>query len=185
MEVDVFENKKAVLTFLKGENWKISQRTLYRHIKEGRLRPNKDGKFDKKAVLRYASDSLLSVGAFQKVGDEKLYRLKLQKEIELRDEEIKIRKLRRGVEEGKYMPSEQVYLELAGRAVVLQAGYKSWVQMEAAGEIIALCKGDPATVNDLVWYLLDKFDGFLNQYATTKEFQVIIMPDEGIDSNEN
>ena len=97
-----FEDVKALLVYLKQEGWKISQRTLYRHIKGGLIRPGSDGRFSMQSVRSYTKAHLMAEGTVQKLEDEQLQRTKLKKEIELRDEEIKIRRIKRMIEEGKY-----------------------------------------------------------------------------------
>ena len=49
-----FKNVLEATVYLQDQGWKIKKSSMYRHIQEGRLRPEADGAFTEKAVLRYA-----------------------------------------------------------------------------------------------------------------------------------
>ena len=163
---------KEVLPYLKEAGWKISQRTLYRHRRQGLLRPEPAGNFSRKAVDKYASNYLVATGSVEKIADERLHRKKLELEVSLRDEELKIRKFRYGVEIGQYMLIADFDLQMAGRAVVLEAGLKGTFQARA-GEFVAMVNGDEKKTGELVRTMLGELDQALNEFATTREFHVI------------
>lgn len=165
-----FKTIKEVADYLKANGWKVSQKTVYNHHKEGRIRPNKDGIFELKAVQKYASQ-LKRVETVQKLEETEKYSEKLNQEIEnlrLRNEREAL-KLQR--ERQEVLTWEQMYLEFAGRFAVLETGFKGWIQMHAG--VLAAMKDEA----EIVRYTTDEFDQFLNEFATTKEFQVIILPE--------
>ena len=98
--------------------------------------------------------------------------MKLEKEIILKDEEIKARKFRNAIDSGRYVLREDVELELAGKAVVLESGLKAMI-LAHAGEFVALVDGDEKKTGELVRALTEELDQALNEFATTREFHVI------------
>lgn len=53
MSKQEFKNLTEVAAYLKEQGWKVSQRTVYRHGKEGLILPEKNGKYSRKAVEKY------------------------------------------------------------------------------------------------------------------------------------
>ena len=49
-----FKNALEATAFLQEQGWKVKKSSTYRHIQEGKLRPEADGAFTEKAVIRYA-----------------------------------------------------------------------------------------------------------------------------------
>ena len=179
---EIFSSIKEVLHYLKDNDWKISERTLYRHIKQGLLRPDSQKNFHIRKVKAYAKNHLLAAGAVQKLKDEHLQRTKLKKEIILRDEEIKIRRLKRMVEEGKYILRDEVCLELAGRAAVLDVGLKAMVQTRA-GEFIQMVGGNGKKTADLVREMMTEIDNALNEFSKDITYEVVFEGPEESDGD--
>jgi hypothetical protein len=167
-----FKNLREVVAYLKGQSWKVSQATVYKHQNEGKIKSERDGTFTLKHVLRYARGFLMLREAKQKVDDEELQRRKTKAEIRRIDEQGKFARIKRMVEEGKYILRDQFELELAARAAVLEAGLKYAIQAKA-GEWIDAVKGDHERTGDLIRIATDALNLALNEFATTKEFHVV------------
>ncbi|MDI6688195.1 MAG: hypothetical protein QME06_08270 [Desulfobacterales bacterium] len=170
-----FSNIFTVLNYLQDDGWKISRSGLYKHQAEGKIRPEPDGTYVLKNVIKYAKTWLKRRSTGKKLieNQESLQSTKLQKEIEKLDEEIKRNRHKREVEEGKYIPRDQFEMELASRVAVLDAGWAHLNQSKAA-DWIETVEGNPKKAGELIAALNQAKNGILNQYATTREFQVII-----------
>ncbi len=178
-----FDNLRKVAAYLQEQEWKVSQSTVYKHAREGRLRPTADGTYPIQVVDKYAGTHLVRKETGDKVQASRVQQEKAQAEVEKLQEQAKHARIRRLALEGKYLPREQVELELAGRAAALAAGLNFFAQARA-GEIVELVAGDPARTGDLVRELAAAFDEFLNEYATTKGFEVSFGAGEALEENE-
>jgi hypothetical protein len=166
-----FDNLRQVAAYLQEQEWKVSQSTVYKHAREGRLRPTADGTYPVRVVDKYATTHLVQKETGDKVKASALQEDKTRAEVEKLQEQALHAKIRRMALEGKYVLRDQVELELAGRAATLAAGLNFFAQARA-GEIVDLVEGNPARTGDLVRELTAAFDEFLNEYATTKGFEV-------------
>lgn len=157
---------------MQGEGWKVSQSTVYKHAKEGRLLSDMDGGgYSLKAVQKYARLHLMQADIRQKAADAEWQQKKIMAEVAKTSEQAKLYQIKRMVQEGKYVPKEDVEIEMAGRAAALEAGLKFMVQTRV-GEWIAAVGGDEKKAGDLVRMVMEDIDDMLNEYATTREFQV-------------
>lgn len=172
-----FSNVLQVLAYLRDEGWRIAQSTLYLHKKEGKLKANVDGMFTKRAVDKYARTFLVRRDTGKSVAEEDdgLHREKLQEEIARLRVQRKKFEHDLAVAEGRYLPREDLALELAARASVIEAGFRHRNQSQAA-EIIQVVSGDPARAPELIALLDRHLDEQLNEFATTREFLVMAVP---------
>jgi len=174
-----FPNRLAVTEYLKANGWKISKSTLYNKSGKAKLLPRDDGLFYLKDVNKYARDFLKRQDTGQRPQEEQdgLQRKKTGLEIEKLEEEVARSRHKREVEEGKYIPRDQLELELASRAAVLDAGLTHLFQSQA-GELIEISGGDPRKTAEVVHHLVEAKDRFLNQYAAAIDFTVEIVGEE-------
>jgi hypothetical protein len=170
-----FPNLLTVLAHLENTGWQISRAGLYKHRKEGKLSPQKDGIYRLKDVEKYAKTwlRLKSTGKKLREEQEDLQRKKLEREIEKLEEEIARNRYKREIEEGKYILRERLEMELAARAAVLDAGLEHMNQSKAV-EWINIVDGDKKKARELIAALSVAKNELLNQYATTQEFQVVL-----------
>lgn len=176
-----FETIAGVLEYLQTSGWKIAPSSLYRDRGKGKIVPREDGKFLQKDVDKYARTFLKRKSTGKKANDQldELQRKKL--EIELKNLELDQarKKFQHEKDLDKHIPREQLDIELAARAGILDAGLKHWVQSRAA-EWIRTVAGDPKKVGELINLMNKDLDEHINNYASTKEFQVIIdLKEEG------
>ena len=172
---NTFANTKRVYEFLIAQGWKVSQRAVYNHVKDGKLR-KKDGIFTSRAVSKYAKTFLnrKDSGQTLPVEHEQLQRDKLTQEIRRLTIQVERDEHKLGVEQGRYLPREDFELELAARASVFDAGFRYFFQSMAA-EMITLVGGNMKKIPEFIAMLNTKLDEQLNEYATTKEYQVMIL----------
>jgi hypothetical protein len=176
--MDTFFNTKQVYEFLADQGWKVSQRAVYNHVKDGKLR-KKDGVFTSQAVNKYAKTFLNRKDSGQMLSEEheQLQKQKLTHEVRRLKIQIERDEHKLGVEQGKYLPREDFELELAARASVFDAGFRYFFQ-SMAPEIIVLVGGNIKKIPEFIAAMNTKLDEQLNEYATTKEYQVMILGEE-------
>ena len=167
----VFRNTREVAAYLRKEGWKASQSTVYKHQNEGKIKINQDGTYALKDVLKYARGFLMLREVKQKIADEDLQRQKLRAEILRIQEQAKLAQIKRMAEEGRYILRSDFELELAARAVTLEANLKFLVQ-DRAGEWIQSVQGDRKRTGDLIHRINDDLDTMLNEFASEREFTI-------------
>lgn len=178
-QIDRWKTKAGVLKYLEAQGWAIEKSTFYNHSNPGHKdggRLNKvKGWFLKTHVDAYARQYLTKLDGAGPADDEQsgLQKEKLQGEISYRRIQTEKAQLDLDVQRGKYLPVDQVDLELAGRAGVLDSSYRHLIQSRAP-EIVALVGGDQQKTAELVNFILERWDTMLAEFATTREFQVIV-----------
>lgn len=167
-------NKADVFRFLRDAGWQLTERTFYRHVSDGKLKKNRDGWYTVAAVRKYAEQwSVRPSGKTVQEETEDLTAAKMREEI-ARIRTIREREqFRLEIDRGKFLPRDTVEMELAGRAVVLEAGFDHLVYTRAA-EWIALVGGDPSRADLLIAAMMSAKDEWLNHYARAQEFMVTI-----------
>lgn len=168
-----------VLTYLKEAGWKVTKTSLYRHHKEGKIAPRADGTYGQKETDKYARTWLKQQSTGKRLSEktDELQRKKLEQELQNEALKYQHKKLRYEKDLGKYVPKEQVELDLAGRAGILEAGLKNWVQSNAAGWI-RLVDGDMKKVGELINYVIRELDEHINSYASDLDYHVVIDREE-------
>jgi len=174
-----FPNLAAVLEYLKDCGWKSTKSSLYRHHGEGKLLPRSDGAYQLKDVEKYARTWLKQAATGKKMSEQadELQSRKLKQELANLELKYEREAFAHAREQGQYVPREQMEIELAGRAGVLDAGLKHWVQSRAA-EWIRTAGGDTKKVGELINLMNRDLDEHINNYAASTEYQVIIDAEE-------
>ncbi len=170
-----FANLRLVHAWLKENGWKISLSGIYKHKNEGKITPDKSGAYSLARVRKYAETWLKRADTGSRVKDE-LERFQRRKAIaETRRAEAQAKKLEHelAVAEGRYIPRDDFYTELAARALALESGLKAMVQRRAAGWI-EMVGGDPSRARDLLAAVSADIDTALSEYATMDRFVVIV-----------
>jgi len=183
---DTFDNLLTVLKWLQDNGWKAARQSLYRHQSQGKLLPNSDGKYTLRAVKKYAETFLKQTATGKRVQQnaDDLQREKLEQELK----NLKLKNERETFnfqkDKGRYVPREQLEIELATRAGIFLAGLKHWIQSKAADWIDAV-GGDTRKVGELIHQMTADLDDHINQYAgQAAEYDVIIEPDTEIRTTE-
>ena len=167
-------NRADVLRFLKKQQWQVTDRTFYRHCKDGKVRKNRNGFYTSRMVKKYAETWLTrpSGKTVQQEGEDLLAE-KTREEIERIRVDREHRRFKFEVEQKLYLPRADVEAELAGRAIVLDNGLTYLIQANA-NELIALVGGDQTRSGELVAFLVEKKDRLMNEYAAMGDFVVDI-----------
>lgn len=177
-----FKKVADILAHLKAQGRKISQPQLYKDIKLGYLKRQKDASFKKSDVERYAQ-TLKALALPEKEATElsDLARQESEERLaKLREQRLTIA-FDRSVKQGKYIKREDVLLELASRAAVLSVGLRSVFRLYAP-DLIALVGGDTNKVEAMVDHFEKNLDAALHEYSRPVDFKVEYIPDEAIDN---
>ncbi len=168
------KNKAEVLRHLESSGWEVKKQTFYNHCASGKLTKNRDGLYTSGMVKKYAEKWLVRSASGQTVLEEEENLLAKK----TREETRRIRATRRreefrlGKEQGLYILRSDIYLELAGRAVVLENNLRHMVQSQVPAYVAAV-SGKQDHVPDLMDIMNTDIDKLLNEFATS-EFQVVI-----------
>lgn len=173
----------SVLAYLAESGRKIKQAKLYKDIKSGLLRRDKDLSFRRSNVDKYATTlPLASMPESVSRGIEDRQRRKDDAEIRIREAEARRKELAADVAEGKYVPREAVDQELAARAVALNSELKSLIEARAL-ELIAAVGGNPNQAHHFMRTVETVVDDCFARYAQPIDIEVI--HDTAEDESEN
>ena len=162
----------AVLAHLQAGGRKVRKSKLYQDVKAGLLARLPGGGFSRAAVETYAQTlPLTAPPAGEAERNKDLARRRQEATIRKIEEETARIRFRGEVERGRYIPREDVELELAGRAVVLESGIRQAVEMQVL-DLIHLVGGDPRKSQEFLERFEAMLDGALNEYAAEAEFEV-------------
>lgn len=173
---------RAILAYVDENGRKLGKTKLYEDINKGRLKRQKDGTFKKRDVDRYMA-SLPMSGTPDSVAEKAADRQRRKEEADIRRAEAaaKREEFDLAVKMGKYIPKEQVHLELAARAVALAAGLKTAFEARNL-DFVAAVDGNPKKAPALLELLAGVQDEALNEYSREMEFQVTFVEESGEES---
>lgn len=171
----VFENRLKVLEYLQKQGYKIAKSKLYSDTKNGYLRLQSNGSILLQDVEAYIKN--LGLQRFNMDGPdpeeaELLNQQKQKKVIEKLEWENKKRKFEYEREIGRYIPREDLELELASRAGVLDSGLRTKIKTHAR-DWIRMAGGRADKVPEVIEDIFQVLDGQLNEFARMDRFQVI------------
>jgi hypothetical protein len=174
----VFRHRIEALQHLQAQGYKIKKSKLYDDAKAGFLRMQPDGTVTEKDLERYVKRVGLEKPAEiadAQAGD--LQAKKLALEISKLEEEYREKRRKNDILDGKFMPREKVYMEIAGRAVVFEAGLKHALDTRAAElleDLDAIAEKNRRLAMIRRWFR-EILDEQLNEFANIKTFQAIIL----------
>ncbi|WP_304680357.1 hypothetical protein [uncultured Desulfovibrio sp.] len=163
---------RAVLTYTEENGRKLKKTKLFDDIRKGRLKKQPDGTFKQRDVDRYMA-SLPMAGTPDIVAEKAADRQRRKEEADIRKAEAAAEReeFDLAVKKGKFVPREQVHLELAARAVTLASGLKTAFEAQHL-DLVALVDGNPKKGAALVEKLESVLDEALNEYSREMEFEV-------------
>ncbi len=163
---------QAVLRYVAENGRKLGQSKLYADVGKGRLKKQVDGSFRVKDVDAYMK-TLAFAGTPDQVADKVADRMKRKEEADIRRAEAAARREEFNLEVamGRYIRREEVYVELAGRAVALRDALKNGTEA-CALELVELVEGKPELSSGLLNRLGRLFDESLGEYARPLTLEV-------------
>ena len=137
------KNWQAVLDHVAENGRKLSKSKLYKDIGEGRLRKQPDGTFRLRDVQRYMA-SLPTAGTPDALVRKAADRQRRKEEADIRKAEAAAEReeFDLAVKKGRFIAKDQVYAELAARAVTLSSGLKTAFEARNL-DLVALVDGNP------------------------------------------
>lgn len=183
-----FRNRTEVVRWLDRKGYKIKKSKLYKDAKAGLLRVEDDGSVEMDSVRRYLEHpeagvrehfETVEAGSDLEVKEyhRRTAKAKMQK-IEMENKKLAFEMEK---EAGKWLPREDLELEMAGRAAVLEQGLKNLFRVRAA-DWIHMVSGDAARAAELRAVLERELDQLLTAYARADQFQILF---EGEEVNDN
>ena len=168
------KNWQAVLDHVAENGRKLSKTKLYSDINRGLLRRQPDGTFRLRDVQRYIA-SLPTAGTPDALVRKAADRQRRKEEADIRKAEAAAEReeFDLQVKKGRYIRRDQVYAELAARAVTLSSGLKTAFEARNL-DLVALVDGNPKKAVALVEALERICDDALNEYSREMEFEVVL-----------
>jgi len=168
-----FPNILAVVEYLKAGGWKIAKSMAYQHRKEGKVRPREDGVFHVKDVVKYARVFLrkIETGKTVSADIDAVQQEKARAETDKLKAQAEHWQIKTAIARGLLVEKDQFERELARRAAVFRADIENFIRAHAAG-ITALVSGDATKAPDLIEYMMDAAEGWLDRYSGEHEFSV-------------
>lgn len=168
------KNWQAVLDHVADNGRKLSKTKLYSDINRGLLRRQPDGTFRLRDVQRYMA-SLPMAGTPDALVRKAADRQRRKEEADIRKAEAAAEReeFDLQVKKGRYIRRDQVYAELAARAVTLSSGLKTAFEARNL-DLVALVDGNPKKAVTLVEALERICDDALNEYSREMEFEVVL-----------
>lgn len=167
-----FGSVKDVLAYLESQGRKISQSQLYKDLKRGFIRRQKDGSFRQRDVDQYASTlPLMALPEKEADAMSDLARQELEEKVAKTREQRLAIAFDRKVKEGKYILREDVALELASRASTLNVGLRSVFRLYAP-DYIRMVGGDVVKAEELATEFEKNLDAALTEYSRPMDFKV-------------
>jgi len=177
---EYLKNRLEAVEWLRDQGYKVGKSKLYNDAKAGRLKVCNDGSIRVSDLEDYvARQGLepLEQATEPEEGAEDLQREKLKEQLRQLQLDNEKREFERQRLEGKYIPRQDLELELASRAGVLDTGLRSDIKTHAR-DWVHMVGGRAERVPDLVEAMLDVLDRRLNEYARMDRFEVIFSEEE-------
>lgn len=172
--------KADVLSQLVAMGYDLTQRTFYRHCKQGKCRVNTQGVYSRRLVKQYIeAEGIIRTGEpVDADGPDMALSVEKQR---LENEKLRISNqhasLKFQKDQGQLIEREALFLEMASRAVALDNSFRQAIDMEAA-TLIAAVKGDASRQAEFLDLMSQIWNGLLNAFAATDEFEVLFDDEE-------
>lgn len=179
-----FQDVKAVLAYLQ-ETRQIKQAKLYKDMRAGHLRRQKDGTFKRSDVDRYAA-TIKAIALPEARADEisELAKKEQEERVLALQEKRKTVVFDRETKQGKYILRDDVAMELAARAMALSVGLRSSMQV-GVYELVEAAGGNKNRANEFMRVIEAHLDAALNEFSRPVQFGVNIEQEDGQEDHED
>lgn len=168
-----FASLLAVQRWLELKGYQISESKIYRDKDAGKISAEADGKtFKLISVLDYIERFLGGV-ATKKDELKNLQEKKIKMALELKEEQIARLRLNREKEQGRYLPKEEIDLQVISVLTVMDTAYRQLVDLNMS-DLCHAMTGDVKKVNIGKDFMDKKLDEMMNELAGTDSFTIRI-----------
>jgi hypothetical protein len=168
-------NLLAVVDYLNGKGWKVKKSSAYQHHKDGKIRPQNNGAYRITDVEKYAATFLKRLDGGKEGTSDAYQNAKQAAETRKMEAQARHWDMKAGILEGLYVEKDLFERELARRASVFRNDIDNFIRSQAAG-IINMVAGDAAKIPDLIGFMLDQAENWIDRYAEDKEFRIPLPP---------
>ena len=149
-------NLLAVVDYLGKQGWSIKKSAVYKHRKEGKIRPGKDGKYKIRDVEEYAKKNLQRLDGSDPVADS-LLEEKARAEVRYKTAKATREEMALSRDQGELISRDEVQAEWSSRNVELKTALLAW-----ANKLPPLLYGrEKREMASVLWsevhHLLDRF----------------------------
>jgi hypothetical protein len=178
---EAFENLPAVMQYLQKKGFKVQKSAIYNHKTVGKIRPNKEGKYLRTDVEKYAQAHLQPADGSpsQKQILTKAQRERAEAETRERIARATNWEVRTAALQQKLVPRELFENELAARAAIFRTDGENFFRGQAPA-IVNIVGGDAIKVPELIDFCLNVLEQWLSRYLQKEEFKVDVSAYEKI-----
>jgi len=172
---EYLKNRLEAVQWLQDQGYKVKKSKVYNDARAGRLHICNDGSVrisDLRDYVQRQGLEPLREATEPDEASEDLQRQKIREELRKLQLQNEREEFNRQKELGKYIPRENLELELASRAGVLDSGLRTDIKTHAR-DWVHLVGGRADLVPDFVEAILDVLDRRLNEYARMDRFEVL------------
>ncbi|MCF8094451.1 MAG: hypothetical protein K9J79_03730 [Desulfobacteraceae bacterium] len=180
----VFKSKNAVIKWLQANDYKVSKSKVYNDAREGLLKVERDGSVTIESVRRYIDhpeagirEHLDTVQAGDDLEIKEYHRRAAIAKAKKTELEAQRLQFEMDKDAGKWIAREDLEMEMAARAAVLDQGIRNLVRIRAE-DWIHMVGGDTARAGELKAAVNDALDQLMNAYVKTDSFQVMFEGEE-------
>ena len=159
-----FRSQTEVRAYLDAEGYKVALSTVNLHAKKRLLMPNQDGVYPLSAVEAYIRAAQLKRKDGSEPGADDVLNRKAQLEAQKLAEQLRKLQFANDLEEGRYVLKDQVELDLADRARVLQADLLNFFRTNIDDFLIMVGGNLQAAPQALEWWE-ERLEDWMDRYA--------------------
>lgn len=176
---DFVETRKQidVVRFINALGYKRSTKQFSIDVSKGIVKVNDRGLFTRRMVHQYCKRHLVGGKNDDGANPEGYEAQKLRLQVEKLERENDEGKFKFDVLMGRYIPRNEMFLHLAGRAAVLDAGVEQFFRAKSQ-DFISLVSGDQSKGPDFIDALISGWKDLLDTYANSEEMEVLFTGEE-------
>jgi hypothetical protein len=169
-EKATFASASEVWQWISDNSYRISRSSFFRHIQEGRLRPDKKGSFSRRRVKEYCEAHLVKRSDLEEA--DQLARRAAKAKAEILESRVRAEKRKEKREAENWISKDQFVMEVCSRAAMMKASLQnlSHLRMDAYRRA--------QTHEEAVDLYLSDVDELLTRMVDQGEYRVNFSKDE-------
>lgn len=176
---DFKETRKQidVVRFINALGYKRSQKQFSVDVGKGIVKTNEKGLFTRRMVHQYCKRHLIGGKHDDGANPEGYEAQKLRLQVEKLERENEEGQFKFDVLKGRYIPRNEMFLHLAARASILDAGVEQFFRAKSQ-DFISLVGGDQSKGPDFIDAMIAGWKDLLDSYAHSEEMEVMFTGEE-------